>query len=476
MQVRPLVATWRPLSPATRITTAAPAERVSLRHGTAIAPAGSRLLPARRPSAAAASHGAGDAAAEHYDVVIIGSGPVGSAFARKLVAGGQHVCMVDAGPRTSSKPGAHLKNAYKYQRDVNKFADHIRGALQTLSVPTNFASVPTLDPLAFNPPPTAKGYVRGNQNPYQSQQDNLPAAAATYNVGGMGTHWTCSCPRPTEIERNWLFPSDEAYSEAENILRVNQKAFLNYSIRDRTLNSVGGSSARPGGPAPERRGDIVAREFEPFCRHDLSVDPVPIPIDDADPNQWIPVSPERPWHAQVHRDAFAYGDAPPNVDSRLIVDLRFFGIVSQRFENHVEFHTCASKGVTDMMGLPQPTFHYKYTAEEKLLMHNMMEDMCYYASKVGGYLPGSEPQFMKPGLSLHIHGSTRVGDSPEDSVVGRTGRVHGTKNLFLGGNGLIPRAIACNPTLTSVAYALQASEFILRNSSSSGASRPERLA
>lgn len=44
------------------------------------------------------------------------------------------------------------------------------------------------------------------------------------------------CPK---IERNWLFPSDEAYSEAENILRVNQKSFTAYSIRDRVLNKVG---------------------------------------------------------------------------------------------------------------------------------------------------------------------------------------------------------------------------------------------
>lgn len=44
---------------------------------------------------------------------------------------------------------------------------------------------------------------------------------------------------------------------------------------------------------------------------------------------WIPVSKDRPWHCQIHRDAFAYGDLAPNVDSHLIVDLRWFGIVEQ---------------------------------------------------------------------------------------------------------------------------------------------------
>lgn len=39
-------------------------------------------------------------------------------------------------------------------------------------------------------------YVRGNMNPAQSPYTNLPAAACTYAIGGMATHWTAHCPRP----------------------------------------------------------------------------------------------------------------------------------------------------------------------------------------------------------------------------------------------------------------------------------------
>jgi len=97
-------------------------------------------------------------------------------------------------------------------------------------------------------------------------------------------------------------------------------------------------------------------------------DPIPIPFDDLEPQVYIPYSPngtpsaDFPWHVQIHRDAFSYGDLGPTVDPRIIVDLRFFGRSELNRESRVVFaeKTIALSqtewgGDTDIFGMPQAT-------------------------------------------------------------------------------------------------------------------------
>ena len=68
----------------------------------------------------------------------------------------------------------------------------------------------------------------------------MPAAAMSSNVGGMGAHWTCACPRPGGSERIGFIPEAllaGALDRAEELLGVSRDAFnhapLSSVVRDR---------------------------------------------------------------------------------------------------------------------------------------------------------------------------------------------------------------------------------------------------
>lgn len=527
------------------------------------------------------------------DALIVGSGPVGCTYARELVAAGRRVYMVDAGAQLSQRPGEHLKNAYLYQRNLDLFSPVIRGHLSLLSIPSSDKAEVTLDPAAYCIDlKRYDGFVLNNQNPDQDPALNLGAAAVSYGVGGMATHWTCATPRhhPT-VERSDLLTAQEwdaLYRDGERLLHTGTDAyahsvrhqlvratlaqeyselpepcqvqnlplaverrsdnpeFVRWSGADtvlgeladgaderfalhseqlctRLVRSADGSRVEyaeirdlrqwrtlrveadtfvVAGSAyltpqllyasairPKALGRYLSEQPIAFCqivlRQDLvdsvatdprfadSVrahrersprDPLPIPQNDPEPQVWIPVSEGRPWHCQIHRDAFHYGEIAPNVDGRLVVDLRWFGIAEPRFDNRIAF----SDEHHDTHGMPQPTFTFSLSDQDRANQHAMMRDMLRAAGTLGGFLPGSEPQFVEPGLGLHVTGTTRMGDDPETSVVDTDSKVWGIDNLYLGGNNLIPRGTASNPTLTSVALALKAARHITGRPGASG--------
>ena len=72
---------------------------------------------------------------------------------------------------------------------------------------------------------------------------DFPAASASSNVGGMGSHWACCCPRPSGTERIDCISTgdlDRAFLQAERLLDVSAARFdtpVNGYVRD-TLGSV----------------------------------------------------------------------------------------------------------------------------------------------------------------------------------------------------------------------------------------------
>ena len=175
------------------------------------------------------------------DVLIVGTGPLGSTFARILAQDGRKVVMVDSGPQLSSRPGRHMLNSFVHQQMTNLFNDVIQGHLQTISVPQHSTYMPELSPYAYWAPTQRTNFENPNQNPTK----NLPHAAATYAVGGMFTHWTGTAPRQYLPERTPMIGAGEfekLYTIAEKYLNVHNEGFespLNDIVTRRLQDRIG---------------------------------------------------------------------------------------------------------------------------------------------------------------------------------------------------------------------------------------------
>jgi choline dehydrogenase-like flavoprotein len=172
----------------------------------------------------------------------------------------------------------------------------------------------------------------------------------------------------------------------------------------------------------------------------------PAAADDPPPRLWIPPTRAAPWHGMVLRDVGAGAPQEP-ADERRLIELQFFAPVEPREEHHMSLDG------------PRPRFAVELTPADRATMEAMHADVLAIGAALGRWRQGCEPSFNPWGFS-HPMGSTRMGDDPTTSVVDRHGRVHGFENLYLAGVGLVPVAIAVNPTLTAVALGLAAADHI----------------
>ncbi|KAF8969196.1 pyranose 2-oxidase [Flammula alnicola] len=552
----------------------------------------------RGPSSQSRTNRAGEPVIE-CDVFIAGSGPIGATYARTILDWAKannkspQIVMADIGSKDGNITGGHHKNSIKYQKDIDMFVNVIKGALQPISVPTSDTFQPTLGGTGWTPSPTQALVIQGN-NPDQDPRTNLKEASVTRTVGGMATHWTCSCPIPNDEERielHKVIPKpkmDVLLEEAGTLLNVHSDEF-NHSIRHQLVgegliqafvefpgrtfqniplaverrvdnpeyvtwtgaNTVLGEwndtfelltetrvtrmgwyvrAQNEGAPVeyalvrdlrtnqdrlvvakafviacgamptpqilwnssitPPVLGHYITEQSMAFCQvimkrelidsvdpNDPRViehkkkhpnDPLPIPFNDPEPQWMIPYSTDFPWHVQVHRDAFSYGDVGPKADPRTVVDLRFFGKGEIRQENRINMSPARFlrdgewvAGVTDIYGMPQVTFTVTRSENDKQRDQRMMKDMTTIANSLGSYIPGSEPQFMEPGLAMHVTGTIRIGIERATSVADAQSRVHGLPNLWVGGNGCLPDATGSNPTRTSVAIAIEGARSVI---------------
>jgi choline dehydrogenase-like flavoprotein len=497
------------------------------------------------------------------DVVIVGSGPVGSAFARLIAERRPRtsILMVDAGPRLTDPPGMNVRN-------ISDPDARLRA--QALSQGRERAALARAGerPAVVARPGT---HLVRRHEPGGSEQDGMPAAAMSTNVGGMAAHWTCACPPAADSERIAFLDEPRlaaAEDEARRLLSVTTGGFaasaaaaavrealgrafaplrvgpmplactpvrdgrpqwsgadtvLNgltldggadgFELREQTLCRrllVDGGRVRgveledlacgaaetvaasavvvaadalrtpqllwASGIRPDALGRHLNDQPQVIAAAHVPTDELPAAAtggragaDGAHVTEagrdmltgvsWVPFGePDHPFHGQVMQlDASPIDLGVPD-GSGAVVGLGWFCAKDLQPDDRVEF----SERETDAYGMPAMRIHYGLTARDERNIAEAMAQQRRAAAALGGFIPKGEPSLLPAGSSLHYEGTVRMGDDGgEASVCDPSSRVWGYQNLYVGGNGVIPTATACNPTLTSVALAALATEGLL---------------
>ncbi|KAJ7700609.1 hypothetical protein B0H14DRAFT_2648707 [Mycena olivaceomarginata] len=332
-----------------------------------------------------------------------------------------------------------------------------------------------------------------------AQGRSLPAASLFRRSEGRGSS--------TSVAIVEVFPVMYEVGEKGIIDKPSEWQVENKQETDNTLRNYGSTSVyehaktiwvlansgRIGGPAV---GHYLCEQSVAFCqivfknetiqkiretkdyevlvnKHRNQKDPLPIPFDDPEPQVMIPYTTDHPWHVQVRRDTFPYGDVGPRADPRVVVDLCFFRKQDIDKNNFVDFGTpgyaewsagcnryLCNASAHWMFGLYCLKAQVLTPRSAAIFIHSAFpgHHMTVAVNALDTFLPGSQPQFMDD-ADKQGDGTT----NPEESVADHSSRVHGFTNLWVGGNGCIPDSTVCNPTITSVTIALKGAEAVIQH-------------
>lgn len=441
------------------------------------------------------------------DVLIVGSGPIGTVAACRLAANGLRADILEEG----SGSGEHVRNQDRFHREPDTF---LAAALAGCEFPCQSAG----------------------------SESGLPGVAVSRVVGGQGTLWTNNCPRPPEHElwsgialTDWraalaaaesllgvadLFPASQRnrsitaalgpglaiarreilhlpaaahvengaihYHSAADILahlpsdvrariRVRSETRVERVVVEGSRASgvevvagamhatltaahvivAGGAVDTPrllwrSGIRPPALGRCVT--FHPVSVAQLILRPnlgVADGARDDPPRLWIPPTPTHPWHMMILRDLSPTPPPSEPAAEMQLIEIQTFCPIEPEWDNRMTIDEDGNL-----------VFDVPLSAAVDARLRAIDADRAEIAAKLGRFRRGGEPQSMPTGFG-HLMGTCRMGGVDDGtSVADSTGRVWGLDNLRLATVGLLPGVMAVNPTLAGAALAVRTADAI----------------
>lgn len=139
------------------------------------------------------------------------------------------------------------------------------------------------------------------------------------------------------------------------------------------------------------------------------------------------------------------------------IELHPYGEVPPRAENRVE----VDETKLDKYGVPLPKLVMKYGDNEMKMMQEMYDttEQILRAAKAE-IVQFNRGDYDIPGTAIHEHGTCRMGSDPKTSALNAFNQMHAVKNLFVVDGSSFPSATEKNPTLTILAIAWRATDYL----------------
>jgi choline dehydrogenase-like flavoprotein len=134
-----------------------------------------------------------------------------------------------------------------------------------------------------------------------------------------------------------------------------------------------------------------------------------------------------------------------------------FGECLGRFENHVRL----DDEKRDAWGIPALHISMAFGDNERRMCRDMSEQAAEMLTLSGVKDVKPINEISTPGAGIHEVGTARMGNDAKTSVVNRWQQAHDVPNLFLMDGAVYPSSACQNPTITIMALAARASDYLV---------------